>query len=319
MTHRFSHRAEYFAMLGAIRALRLVPLSWARRIGALFGLTTYVLGIRRQVVLQQLAMAFPDHNPRSVRHLARRAYAHLGRMTVETALLPYLGRKGILDMVESTEGFEAIEAAFRAGRGVVLITGHLGNWELAGSYVAARGLPIEVIVRGMSNKLVEAYVNQTRHRAGMQVVLDRDAVRRVPRAFREGHGVAFVADQGVLRLASTFVPFFGRLAKTPRGPAVFALRFELPAFFVALVRTESQRYRWVSTPVEVASTGNREADVDAMVAAYTRILEDWVRRYPDQYFWHHRRWRRQPDDSTAELSDPVDTVPRAAGGSRTSS
>ena len=226
-------------------------------------------------------------------------------MIIETALLPELGRQGILDLFEGSEGFEGIEEAHKAGKGIILITGHFGNWELAGAYVAARGIPIEVIVRRMNNPLFDSYVTRTREGAGMIVVHDHDAVRRTPRAFKAGHAVAFVADQGVLGLASTFVPFFGRPAKTPRGPAVFALRFKLPTFFVAAVREPSGKYRCVVTPVEIPDTGDREADVDTVVARYTNILESWVSRYPGQYFWHHRRWKRQPPDTPPELRDPV--------------
>jgi KDO2-lipid IV(A) lauroyltransferase len=189
--------------------------------------------------------------------------------------------------------------------GIILITGHFGNWELAGAYVAARGVPIEVIVRRMNNRYFDRYVTRTREGAGMIVVYDHDAVRRTPRAFKAGHAVAFVADQGVLGLASTFVAFFGRPAKTPRGPAVFALKYRLPTFFVAAVKEPGGRYRCVVTPVEIPDTGDREVDIDTMVARYTSILESWVRRYPGQYFWHHRRWKRQPADTPDDLRDPV--------------
>ena len=106
-----------------------------------------------------------------------------------------------------------------------MVTGHFGNWELAGAYVAARGIPLDAIVRGMANPLFDAYINHTREEMGMTIVHDSEAVRRTPRSLRAGRAVAFVADQGVLGLASTFVPFFGRPAKTPRGAAVFAFAF----------------------------------------------------------------------------------------------
>jgi KDO2-lipid IV(A) lauroyltransferase len=220
-------------------------------------------------------------------------------------MLPGLGKQGILDLFEGSEGFEDILAARDAGLGIILITGHFGNWELAGAYVASRGVPIEVIVRRMNNPLFDGFVNRTREGAGMIVIYDHDAVRRTPRAFRDGHAVAFVADQGVKGLASTYVPFFGRPAKTPRGPAVFAIRRRLPTFFVAAVREPDGKYRCVVTPVEVPDTADREADVDEVVARYTAVLESWVRRYPAQYFWHHRRWKRQPPETPLELRDPV--------------
>lgn len=307
MTSALVDRLELGALRGAIGLARRLPLPTARRMGAAIGRLGYApLGIRRTVVVRQVAAAFPELDATAVHHIAREAYAHLGRVVIETALLPSMGREGVLAMFEGAEGFEGIEAAAAAGRGIVLITGHFGNWELAGAYVAARGVPIEVITRRQSNARFDAYITRTREEAGMRVVFDADAVRRTPRAFREGHAVAFVSDQGVLGLASTFVPFFGRPAKTPRGAAVFALRFRVPVFFVAAVMEASGRYRCMVTPIPVPDSGDREADVDTLVAAYTGILERWVRRYPTQYFWHHRRWKRQPPDTPPELRDPAE-------------
>jgi len=303
---RLRHWVQYVAGRGILALLGAVPFDVARKVGRwLGGLGYSPFGVRRTVVERQIAAAFPDTGPEAIERLVRDAYGHFGEVLVETALLPRLGRQGILDLFEGAEGFERIQDAHQAGKGIILITGHFGNWELAGAYVASRGIPIEVIVRRMNNPLFDAYVTRTREGAGMIVVHDHDAVRRTPRAFKAGHAVAFVADQGVLGLASTFVPFFGRPAKTPRGPAVFALRFRLPTLFVAAVREANGKYRCVVTPVEIPDTGDREADVDTVVARYTAILESWVRRYPGQYFWHHRRWKRQPPDTPDELRDPV--------------
>jgi KDO2-lipid IV(A) lauroyltransferase len=129
-------------------------------------------------------------------------------------------------------------------------------------------------------------------------------VKRAPRSLRAGRGVAFIADQGVLGLASTFVPFFGRPAKTPRGAAVFALRFEVPVIFVVALRKPNGRFRVVVERIEAKRTANMDRDVDAIVATFTEHLEKWVRVVPAQYFWQHRRWRRQPPDTPPELRDP---------------
>jgi KDO2-lipid IV(A) lauroyltransferase len=312
---RVRHRLQYAVGRAVLALLGVMPFATARRVGRALGhLGHWPFGVRRKVVERQIAAAFPDSTAGELGDLVRAAYGHFGEVLIETALLPGLGRQRILDLFEGAEGFEAIEAAHAAGRGIILITGHFGNWELAGAYVASRGIPIEVIVRRMNNPLFDGYVTRTREGAGMIVVYDHDAVRRTPRAFKSGHAVAFVADQGVLGLASTFVPFFGRPAKTPRGPAVFAMRYRLPTLFVAAVRQPDGRYRCVVTPVDIPDTGHREADVDTVVARYTTILESWVRRYPDQYFWHHRRWKRQPPDTPDELRDPVTTGWRPEAG-----
>jgi KDO2-lipid IV(A) lauroyltransferase len=134
---------------------------------------------------------------------------------------------------------------------------------------------------------------------------DRDSMRVARWVVREGHAVAFLSDQGVLGLASTYVPFFGMPAKTPRGPAVFALRLKVPILFGITIREPDGRYRIYFEDVPVVETGDRERDTDAIVAAYTRTLEKYVRRAPEQYFWHHRRWRRQPADTPPELRDPT--------------
>jgi KDO2-lipid IV(A) lauroyltransferase len=301
-----AHRTQYAALRGTVRALQ--RLSWGRAgdVGALLGTVGYrPLGVRRRVVERQLAAAFPELSPAEVQRTARAAYEHLGRVTIEAALVPSLGPAGVLALFDEPSGWEHVEAARAAGRGMLLVSGHIGNWELGGAYIAARGIGIDVVARRMGNPLFDAYVTSTRTQLGMQVVYDNDAVRRIPRATREGRAVALLVDQGVKGLASSYVPFFGRPAKTPRGPAVFALRLGVPTIFAAVLRQPSGRYRFFFEPVPVEDTGDRERDTDAIVAGYTAQLERFVRTAPEQYFWHHRRWKRQPADTPRELRDPV--------------
>jgi KDO2-lipid IV(A) lauroyltransferase len=300
-----AHRAEYYTMRATIGALRALSWDAACKVGEQLGALGYrPLGIRKRVVERQIAAAFPDLSHKAVVDLARESYEHLGRTFIETALLDTLGKDGLQKLVESVEGWEEIEEVMSKGKGAVLVTGHIGNWELAGSYVAARGIPLDAIVRGMANPLFDAYINHTREVIGMTVVHDSEAVRRTPRSLRAGRAVAFVADQGVMGLASTFVPFFGRPAKTPRGAAVFALRFDVPVVFVVALRNPNGRYRIVVERIEAPQTGDRDRDVDAIVARFTEHLEKWVRAVPAQYFWQHRRWKRQPPDTPRELRDP---------------
>jgi KDO2-lipid IV(A) lauroyltransferase len=301
-----AHYAEYAAVRSVVAALDALSWSRASALGARLGALGYrPAGVRREVVEKQLAAAFPYLSEREVQRTARAAYESLGRTFIETALLSRVGPQQVLERFSGAEGWDVVERAMALGRGLIFVTGHLGNWELAGAYVAARGVPLDAIARRMANPLFDAYVTRTRQRLGMRIVHDADAVRRTPRALREGRAVAFLSDQGVLGLASTYVPFFGRPAKTPRGPAVFALRLKVPVVFGTSLREPDGRYRMYFEEVRVEETGDREKDTDAIVAAYTRTLEKYVRRAPEQYFWHHRRWRRQPADTPAALRDPT--------------
>lgn len=300
------HRAEYYSLRGVIGALHALPWDVACAFGERLGALGYEpFGIRKNVVEQQIAAAFPEFPPDKIHELSRRCFAHLGRTSVETALLPSLGPERIIELVETMDHFDLVQQAMAAGRGVLIITGHLGNWELGGAYLAARGIPLDAIVRSQANPLFDEYINRTRAAAGITIVRDYDAVRRTPRSLRDGRAIAFVADQGVLSLASTYVPFFGRPAKTPRGPAVFAMRYNVPTFFAAALRQPNGRYHIYTEPIPLPQSGDRERDIDAMVAMYTNALERCVRLAPEQYFWHHRRWRRQPPDTPPELRDPV--------------
>jgi len=300
-----AHYAQYYGIRGSVAALRRLSFEHAGAIGERIGMLGYrPLGIRRAVVERQVSAAFPGLTEPEVARIARASYASLGRTTIETTLLPTYSREQVLELVERTDGWEHVDRALADGRGLMIVTGHLGNWELGGSYLAARGIPLEAVARRMENPLFDAYLTETRRRIGMTVIHDADAVRRVPRAMREAHAVAFLVDQGAVGLASTWVPFFGRYAKTPRGPAVFALRLKSPLIFACALRQPSGRFVIHFEPVSVETTGTLDADVDRIVASYTSTLERWVRRAPEQYFWHHRRWKHQRPGTPPELGDP---------------
>ena len=302
----FAQAAEFYALRAVVRAIETLNWSRAGSLGAWFGSLGYrPLGIRRAVVEQQIAAAFPSMDHAEVLRVAQAAYRHLGRNAAEIALAPRLGHQGILDLYTEVVGFELIDDAIAAGRGCILITGHVGNYELGGAYLAARGVPIDAIARRQANPLFDQYITETRSAMGMVVLHDFEAVKKSARSLREGRLVAFIADQGVKGLASTFVPFFGRPAKTPRGPAVFAVRLGSPVVFAVSIRLPDGHFRFQVESIPVVDTGDRDRDIDATVACYTAALERVVRQYPDQYFWHHRRWRRQPPSHDAVASPQV--------------
>lgn len=304
----FRHRAEYAALRAVLGGLNLLDFRSASDVGARVGRLGYwPFGIRRGVVERQLSAAFPEWSSERVAETARAAYEHLGRTTIEAALISRFEPRQVVELFDEPENWHLLERAANRGdgHGIIIVAGHLGNWELGGAYLAARGLDFEAVARQMENPLFDGYLTRTRRRSGMKVIYDGDAVRRVPRALRNNALVAFLMDQGTVGLASTWVPFFGRLAKTPRGPAVFALRLQAPVFFLAPLRRADGGFTLGIEEVPVRETGDRAADVDRIVADYTAVLERWVRRTPEQYFWHHRRWKHQQPGTPPALGDPL--------------
>ena len=305
-TPTISHRIEYGALRTVVGLLKRIGLRSASAVGAALGTLGYrPFGIRREVVERQLRAALPSLSPDEARRVAKASYANLGRTTAETAILPLYDRERIISLFEEVEGWSIVEERLALAKGLIFVAGHLGNWEAGGAYLAARGLPMQAVARYMENPLFDRYLTRTRERIGMTVVHDDEAVRRVPRALRTGHAVAFLIDQGAVGLASTWVPFFGRLAKTPRGPAVFALRLGAPIVFGAATRLPNGRFRLSLEAIDSTPTGNLEADVERIVADYTAALERNVRRAPEQYFWHHRRWKHQRPNTPPELGEPT--------------
>ena len=297
------HRAEYAALRGIFGALRLVGWNAATWVGEQIGQLGYwPFGIRRELVEGHIAMCFPAFTPAQVRATARASYRHLGRVSVEAAMLSGEEPETVFDRFEPCADWPVVESAMAEGKGACFVTGHFGNWELAGAYVSTRlmrvGSGMDAIARRQAIPLFDAYLYRTRRRLGIIAVHDSEAVRHTPRALKAGRTVGFVMDQGVAGLASTFVPFFGKLAKTPRGPAVFALRLGAPVIYAAAIRQPSGKYLLRLERVPVTPTGDREFDVDTIVASYTATLERSVRETPEQYFWQHRRWKHVPPPGT---------------------
>lgn len=301
----FAHRLEYAALRLFVACLAPLGFRRASNVGAAISRWAFSpFGIRRGVVLRQIAAAFPELDVAARRAIAAASYENLGRVAVEATLLSRGGPDAVLAAFSESPQWSVVLGAHARGRGVVLMAGHLGNWELSGAYMAARGLEVHAIARGMANPLSDRYFRRTRERLGMRVMHDQEAVRAVPRLLRAGAAVGFLADQSAAGLASTYVPFFGRPAKTPRGAAVFALRLGAPIVLVQAIRGADGRYEFVAEEIEVRDSGDRERDVDDIVLRYSLALERLVRRYPDQYFWQHRRWKHQPDDTPPELRQP---------------
>lgn len=271
-----------------------------------------VVRIRRAVTLDNLAHAFPEWSPRERLQVARDCYRHFGVTFLELCCFPGLTPSQIADRVrlENTRPFDLARAE---GRGAVLLTGHVGNWELLGAAAAAAGYPFWVLVRRQSNPRVDAYVTQARESAGMRVLPADESLLPVWRALHRNEFVAFLSDQDAGR-HGIFVPFFGRPASTPLGPIRFARRSGSPIVVGFALRRKDGRYRSeFFDPIHVRDDlPPEEAEREATERTVAQ-LEAVVRQYPEQWFWMHRRWKTKPRDAARAPEEGSSPAPLAGG------
>lgn len=288
------HRGEHLLFRLFAGAARRLPERTALAVGAMAGrLAGVVLRIRRRAVDRHLAWAFPGRPRRWRRRVARACYRHLGREGIAALRLAELDGEAIRERTE-IRGLEALRGALEEGRGAVIVTGHLGNWEVGGAGLAARGVPLDAVAVRQGNPLFQRALEEIRAGLGVRLIPKRHARQRALRALRRGRAVALLGDQNPIS-GGIEVEFFGRPASTARGPAVLALRTGAPLLLGTAIRRPGPRARYAISlePVPFERTGETRGDVRRLVQAYTRGLEEAVRRDPEQYFWHHERWKER--------------------------
>jgi len=283
------------AVLAAgIRATKVVlgwlPLWLALAIGRGFGRLSYVLlGSRRRLALRQLADALPELSPAERRGIVRRMFLHAGASFAELAQWRRLRGTGYVQV----EGLHVMEDALARGRGVIAVTGHVGNWELLAAEMARLGYPVTVVARRIRDRRFQALVAELREAAGLQV-LDRDSpdfVRDVRSGLDQNRIVALLIDQDT-RGAGVWVPFLGRPARTPPGAAVLALRKRAAVVSIFIERRPEGGHRITLQPIEEVAGRGRE-DIVSLTARMTEAIESQIRRNPVEWVWWHERWRRQ--------------------------
>ncbi len=288
---------EYAPVWLLVRGMGLLPRPLARAAGILLARAVYVLhGRLRRVGLRNLELAFPEKSPDERGRILRGLYTHLGRQLAEFCLLPRLTRHNV-GQVAVHDRLEHFEAARQRGQGVIFLTAHLGAWEL-GSYVhSLHGHPLHIVVRALDNPYLNSFVDGYRTRHGNTTLEKQDFARGLLAALKAGETIGILMDQNMTPPQGVFVDYFGHKACTTGLVAKVALRTNaavVPAFTVW--DEEQGKYRVTFEPaMELVRTDNEEADIVANTAAFTRVIEEYARRYPEQWLWVHRRWKTRPE------------------------
>jgi len=260
--------------------------------GVLGFLAFYLLPRERTRAITHLTQVFGEKGNLWVRRTARRCFVHLGKSLLENMLMTPQRAVSLID----TEGEENIKKALLRRRGVVYVTGHIGNWEIMAHAFAAKKYEISVIAAPIEPRQLNDMIVQLRARMGVRTILRSrpGAAKELIKVFKDNRILAILIDQDT-DVESAFVDFMGRPAWTPTAAASMAIKFDAPVLFGYIYRGKAGRHTAkIEGPLDMISTGNTEQDIIANTAMLTKKIEDCIRKYPEQWVWMHRRWRRQP-------------------------
>lgn len=288
----FRARALHRALVIVSAIGRRVPLRLGQSLGRALGTLAYhVVRRERRKALANLGIAFPDWSQTKRREVTRAMFRHLGMMVFELAWMPNLTQE-LRERTTVVDGFDRVMNIIDSGRGVIIFTAHCGNWEWLSYITGMFGRPVSVLQRERDQPEMNRYITELRARAGVRTI-DRgsaSSARDMIQAVKRGGILAFVIDQNI-RTESVKVPFFGKPAPTPLGPAKFAVRTEAVVVPAVIERLADGRHhaRFLE-PIQC----KRDDDPVALLARVTLDVEAQIRRVPEQWVWMHDRWRERP-------------------------
>ncbi len=301
MRHRLRLRLEWLVVSALMYGLGALPRNWARTAGAGLGAVAFALtGRLRRTGETNLLLAYPPslfaQSDATWRHrILRDLYRNLGLHLAEFCQMRRYTRENSRGFLRY-EGLHHYLVARDRGQGVLVITGHLGMWELSSYYHSLMGYPMSMVIRRLDNPLVDRLVNGIRCLHGNTVLHKDDFARGLLGAMRRGETVGILMDTNMTPPQGVFVDFFGTPACTASGLARVAMRTEaavLPGFLTW--HADEQMYVLeFGERLPLVSTGDDEQDIVSNTQLFTSVIEAWIRRYPEQWLWVHRRWKTRP-------------------------
>jgi len=290
-------KLEYAAAWPFIKILGLMPRRLARAFAIGIGGVVYLLHFRlREVGMRNLEMALPEKSEAERARILRGVFTSLGRQLAELCQFPKY-TKDTVENVVVYDGLENYQRAYGRGKGVLFLTAHFGGWELSAFAHSLHGHWLHVVMRPMDNEYLDRMLQGYRTMHGNKVVPKDDFVRGLLAAMKAGETVGILMDTNMTPPQGVFVDFFGVPACTASGLARIALRTDamvVPGFTIWDEALGKYRLRF-DPAVELVRTGNLEADIVTNTQKFTKVIEDYVRKYPEQWLWVHRRWKTRPE------------------------
>ncbi|NOY68444.1 MAG: lysophospholipid acyltransferase family protein [Deltaproteobacteria bacterium] len=295
---RIRDARNYFAVLCVMRFFCILPRKTGIAIARFLARVYYALNTKhRKNTINHLSMALgKEKTPIEIRKIARNVFLHFATVAVDTMRIPDYIKAG-MERYISVKDLSVVEEARAKGKGIIFLTGHFGNWELMGAYMAALGYPLVVVSRASSNPAMDRLISDMRNNAGYYNIPRGKSTREILKALKKGYALGILIDQDT-KVRGVFVDFFGQKAHTPVGPILLAKRFDIPIIPIFMYLLPDLTYTIECLdPVELVDTGDVDADLIANVQKCSDAYERIIRRYPDQWAWFHRRWKTRPTTS----------------------
>ena len=290
-------KLEYAAAWPFIKILGVLPRPLSRAFAVALARVVYLLHFRlRQVGMRNLAMVFPEKSVAERARILRGVFTSLGRQLAELCQFPRYTRENV-DEVVVYDGLENYQRAYARGKGVLFLTAHFGGWELSAFAHSLHGHWLHVVMRPMDNEYLDRLLQSFRTMHGNKTVAKDDFVRGLLAAMKAGETVGILMDTNMTPPQGIFVDFFGIAACTASGLARIALRTDaavVPGFTIWDPALGKYRLRF-DPALALVRTGDLEADIAANTQMFTKVIEDYVRKYPEQWLWVHRRWKTRPE------------------------
>jgi KDO2-lipid IV(A) lauroyltransferase len=283
----------YRLVRGLVMVGSYIPLGVAQFLGRMVGTLAFMIPMsRKKAAFENILSVFDGTmERRDAKRLLWKVFVHFGQMFFE---VPHIMRlsAGNAHKYVTFEHEENLLNAYRKNRGVLALTGHVGNWELMSAAIAVHFGPGATVARPIDFSPFDKLMRDIRTRYGLEIIPKQHSMRKLIAALKQNKGIGILLDQNVDWYEGEFVNFLGRMACTNKGLALAAMKTGAAVVPIFSVRQEDGRYRIViEKEVELTNTGDKVRDVQDNTALFTDIIETYVREYPDQWFWFHNRWK----------------------------
>nr|MBC8363199.1 lysophospholipid acyltransferase family protein [Candidatus Desulfatibia profunda] len=288
-------KAAYKSIETVFRLIGLIPRKWTFRLGNFLGHLLFMAdGKHRDIVLSNLSRAFGhEKSPYEIKMLAKQVFTNSLQIVFDIGWSLRLDKEQLMKYF-TIEGRSNIKNAYEQGRGVLVLTAHFGNWELLSVLGAMLNYPLSVVYRPLDFKPLERFFIHLRTRFGGKVVPNKRSLLALLRSLGRGEMVVLLMDQNVDWYEGVFVDFLGHRACTNSGLALLALKTRAPVVPVFMVREKEGFIANFLPEIPLQKTGDQTRDMEDNTQQYNHVIESFLRRYPDQWFWFHQRWKTRP-------------------------